>query len=421
MKALETLQRLLFRIHQRNDERYRARRQVIEEMMREHVQHHRFEHYHHWQSEHHHRRIAGKYRHFVHYHRRVKYFRPLIILFNLFLWFLIIRYTGIGTLGIVIAVLISIAGIYEIFFLKHLEKQVFNPIDKLKQGVEQIAKGNYQVQVECDVFNDLTLLVASFNEMARRLQESEKLKIQYETNRKTLIANISHDLKTPITAIQGYIEALSERTDLSEAEHRKYLQIIYNNTTYMNRLIDDLFLFSKLDLEKLELQLEILPVRRFMNDVMEEFRLELEDKGIRFDYSDRMTVDCRVKIDRKRVHQAIRNIIGNAVKYGAGQALVVGAVLERADDRIRIELYDNGPGIAADKLPFVFERFYRIDSERTKDELSTGLGLAIARELVEAHGGRIRAVSQLGRGSCFTIELPVYLEREATDEADLNH
>jgi signal transduction histidine kinase len=350
----------------------------------------------------------GRYQEFHRFHRRLQYIRPVVIGINLLFWYFIIRYLGVRIWAVFMATLISLFGIHELFFLGRLEKRIINPIDKLKKGVEEIAKGNYEVRLECDVLNDITLLVASFNDMARKLQESEKMKASYEKNRKDLLANISHDLKTPMTSIQGYIEAILERPDLSREDSQKYLQIIYRNTAYMNKLIDDLFLFSKLDLEKLEFQFETIAIRDFMHDLMEEFRFELEEKQVRFGYADRLTAECAVHIDRKRIHQTIRNIIGNAVQYGPEKDLAVAVTLSRRDDRVRIAIQDNGPGIPPERLSFIFDRFYRIDSERTKDVISTGLGLAIAKELVAAHGGKITVASALGAGSCFTIELPVF-------------
>lgn len=414
------------RVERRRDERRRARREFIREFMLEHMEFQRQQmqlrqRYAHCHDRHDLQRRQREYaeRHrrfhqeFHHYHRRLKYIRPFIILLNLGIWYVLIRYLGIGTLGVIFAVLISLGGIYEILFLHRLEKRIFDPIDKLKQGVEEIAKGNYEVQVECDVMNDLTLLVASFNDMARRLAEGEKIKAAYEENRKDLLANISHDLKTPLTSIQGYIEAILDRKDLPRETTEKYLQIIYRNMEYMNKLIDDLFLFSKLDMAKLEFQFETIAARDFLNDLMEEFRLELEERGIGFSYRDQLGADeVWVRIDRKRIYQVIRNIISNAVKYGPGSGLRITIAAARQDGMMRMEIGDNGPGIEPDKLPFIFERFYRIDTERTKDVMSTGLGLAIARELVEAHGGSITAASVMGQGSCFGVMLPVAASRE---------
>ena len=119
-------------------------------------------------------------------------------------------------------------------------------MERLKQGLDEVAKGNYDIKVEYDKPNDLGLLIASFNEMTEKLYESERTQTEYEENRNSLIANISHDLKTPITAIQGYIEALLEGTVTTAGNKDKYLRTIHHNTVYVNKLIDDLFLFSKL-------------------------------------------------------------------------------------------------------------------------------------------------------------------------------
>jgi signal transduction histidine kinase len=426
MKALKGLTQLLKELHRRKKERLCLQRQLIGELIREQMICRRQQHeccqedlWHErqavigpeadrsWQQ--HKQKFLKNHQEFHRYYRRLRRARPLIILFNLVIWYLIFRYLGVKTVAVVFAALISLGGVYELFFLHRLEKRIFEPIDKLKQGVEEIARGNYDVMVECDVFNDLTLLVASFNYMAQQLQANEKLKVEYEENRKKLIANISHDLKTPITSIQGYIEAILERPDQPVGERQKYLRIIHNNTVYMNKLIDDLFLFAKLDMDKLEFQFEQIRLRDFMADLMEEFRLELEEKAVRFTYVDRLESQYLIKVDRKRVRQVISNIIGNAVKYGPEKGLAIQTELFQPaspQDGVCLSLGDNGPGISEAKLPYVFDRFYRIDSERSKDGQSTGLGLAIARELIEAQGGRITVSNNDGAGSCFTIWLP---------------
>jgi signal transduction histidine kinase len=396
MRRSGAMKQALLGFQRWKDEHRRKRHEFMREMIKGYLKYHRRP-----------SKSREKYQEFQEFHRRLQYIRPLVILMNLLFWYLIIRYLGVRFWAIFMAALISIFGIYEFFFLWRLEKRIINPIAQLKKGVREIAKGNYRVRIKCDGMNDITLLMTSFNDMAGQLQESEKMKAGYEENRRDLLANISHDLKTPITSIQGYIEALLERPDLSE-DIRKYLRIICHNTAYMNKLIDDLFLFSKLDLEKLEFQFETIAVRNFMNDLMDEFRFELEEKQVRLDYADHLAAECTVKIDRKRIHQVVRNIIGNAVKYGPEKGLAIGVYLSRQEERVLIAIRDNGPGIPPEQLPFIFDRFYRIDSERTKDVMSTGLGLAIARELVEAHGGEITVSSVLGAGSCFTIELPVF-------------
>jgi signal transduction histidine kinase len=291
-----------------------------------------------------------------------------------------------------------------------LEKRIFTPIEKLKLGVDEISKGNYNVKVECDVPNDLGLLIYSFNEMAQKLYESERIQNEYEENRKTLVANISHDLKTPITAIQGYIEALLDENIKIQGNKDKYLKTIHHNTVYINKLIDDLFLFSKLDMQKLDFAFESVEIGTFMDDFMEEYKFDLEEKNIQFQYISDLKQEYRVNLDGKRFHQAFNNIISNAVQHGPENDLSIRIKMYLQKDYICLAIEDNGYGIAEDKLPHIFERFYRIDIERKKEYMCTGLGLAIARELIEAHCGEITVSSKEKQGTCFTIKLPILQE-----------
>jgi signal transduction histidine kinase len=340
-------------------------------------------------------------------HRNFRYFRPAAGLFNILVLYLLFSWVGFKGVGIFLAVIISIKEIFQFLFLLRLENRIFMPIEKLKLGVDEIAKGNYNVKVEYDVPNDLGLLIFSFNEMAQKLYESEKIQTEYEENRKTLVANISHDLKTPITAIQGYIEALLDGSIKNEEVKDKYLNTIHHNTVYINKLIDDLFLFSKLDMQKLDFSYDSIQIGSFMNDFMEEYKFDLEEKNIKFQYITQLEQDYCISLDGKRFHQAFNNIISNAVKHGPEHDLSIKINLYLQKDFICLDIKDNGPGISADKLPYIFERFYRIDVERKKDYVCTGLGLAIAQELIEAHGGEITVSSIENEGTCFTIMLPI--------------
>jgi len=339
-------------------------------------------------------------------HKSLGYLRPVFLLFNLAVLYALFRWIGIGTLGVIIALFVVLKGIIELLFLWRLEKRVFLPIDQLKTGFEEIARGNYRVTIDCKTDNEFGRLIEAFNLMAARLQESEQKNAEYEANRKALIANISHDLKTPITSIQGYLEMLRDGKVNDPERREKYLSTIAGNVGHLNKLIDDLFLFSKLDLAKVEFKYEKVKVRAFMRDIMDEFGFELAEKRRQFFYQDRLERDYWLNIDGKRLYQALRNIIDNAVKYGPSENLIVKVELTGQDSQVCLALRDNGPGIPPDKLPHVFDRFYRVDSERAKDLSSTGLGLAIARELIEAQGGRIEVTSIEGTGTCFIVCLP---------------
>lgn len=345
------------------------------------------------------------------YHQYFRFFRPAFVLFNILILYLLFSWVGFKGIGIFFAILIAGKELFQFIFLLRLEKRIFMPIEQLKLGVDEIAKGNYNVKIDCTIPNDLGLLIFSFNEMAQKLYQTEQLQSEYEENRKTLIANISHDLKTPITAIQGYIEALLEGK-INQEDTAKYLKTIHHNTVYINKLIDDLFLFSKLDMQKLAFSYEIVQIRSFMNDLMEEYKFDLEDKGIYFQFCSQLNKEFPVKLDGKRFHQAFNNIISNAVKHGRDSDLAIHIKMYAQDNFICIAIKDNGCGIPADKLPHIFDRFYRIDTERRKDYVCTGLGLAIAKELIEAHGGEIKATSIENEGTCFTIMLPIALYEE---------
>lgn len=352
---------------------------------------------------------------YLRHYKYFRFFRPVGVAFNLFILYLLFSWVGIKETGIFLVVLFGIKEVAQFCFLLRVEKRIFKPMEQLKQGLDEVAKGNYNMKVEYNGPNDLNLLIDAFNEMTGRLYEGEKLQAQYEENRKDLIANISHDLKTPITSIQGHIEALLEGKVAGENKD-KYLKTIYNNTVYVNKLIDDLFLFSKLDMQKLGLNYESLPIRAFMQDLMEEYEFNFAERNIDFHYSDELTQDYWVNLDGKRMKQALNNILNNAVQHGPEKGLSIQVSLYQQNGFAGIDIHDNGPGIEEDKLSLIFDRFYRIDTERTKDFASSGLGLAIARELVEAHGGKISVASPGRAGTCFTILLPV-LHKDAEGEA----
>ncbi|CUU50587.1 MULTISPECIES: sensor histidine kinase [Clostridium] len=340
-------------------------------------------------------------------HRYLRWMRPTGILISILLVFSIFKFVDVKAITIFFAIIFIIHQSSHIYITMRMEKRIMKPIEKLKDGVEQIARGNYDVKIDNDVYNEIGILIYDFNKMAETLKKSEEMKLEYEENRKALIANISHDLKTPITSINGYIEALVDGVVTSPDKVNNYLNIIHNNTTYINNLIDDLFLFSKLDMQKLDFNFEIVKFKAFMSDLMEEFDFVLKEKDIEFKFEDRLSEELEINIDGKRIYQVIRNVIGNAIKYGRQKDSIIKVELSNNNEWIKIEIKDNGPGIPEDKLSNIFNRFYRIDTERTKDFMSTGLGLAIAKEMVEAHGGKIYASSIMGKGSTFTIELPI--------------
>lgn len=360
-------------------------------------------------------------REFYQSYRYVRVVRPAALLFNIFVFYLLLRWLGSNVFTLLFAVFITVKEFIHLYFMWRLEKRIFKPLEALKNGVEAISQGNYHVRVETVIPNEIGVLTHSFNEMAKRLQEGEITKARYEENRKALLVNISHDLKTPISSIQGLVEMIRDGQISSPDKVQRYLQIIDSNVHYINRLVDDLFLFSKLDMEKLEFSFEEINIREYVRDVADELAFELGEKGISISYVENITTsNSAVRLDRKRLYQVIRNIVDNAVKYGNKPDLAIIIELTQQENQVCIAIRDNGPGIPEELLPEIFNRFYRIERQRPKDLNSTGLGLAIAKELVEAHNGSI-SVTSSQHGSCFAVVLPLLRDEVKYNEESSSH
>ena len=236
----------------------------------------------------------------------------------------------------------------------------------------------------------------------RDLTETERV----EKTRRDFIANVSHELRTPLTSIQGYAETL---LDASTDNHqvREFLEIIRKNASRMSRLTEDLLTLARV--ESGEHRFDVQPVvpGELLREAVESFRELARGQGIELLVED--TTSAQVSADREAIHQIFSNLIDNALKYGGtGGKIVLGA--RPSAQGVEFYVRDFGPGIPSEHLPRLFERFYRVDKARSRESGGTGLGLAIAKHIVLAHGGAIRAESELNHGSTFLFTLPVAVQ-----------
>lgn len=290
----------------------------------------------------------------------------------------------------------------------NMRKNFLRPLEHLQKGVEEVADGNYGYSIDEEVPTSISGLFASFNQMSHQLKEGQIIKAKYEQNRNELIAGISHDLKTPITSILGYVEGINEGVANSDEKMQTYMDIIYNNAKYTNQLIDDLFLFSKLDINQMEYQFEQVLLRDYFEDIFIEKKIDLEEQGSRVQYVTNISHEKTMHIDAKMIYRVVTNLISNAVKYNDKSQLQLMLRLDEVIEdtsTVHVSIHDNGPGIEEGQLDHIFDVFYRIDASRNKDIGGTGLGLSISRQLVEAHGGRIWAESILGQGTTIHFTL----------------
>lgn len=280
-----------------------------------------------------------------------------------------------------------------------MSKSLIEPLNSVKKAAKEIQDGNLDNSISYPAKNEIGELYQAFEEMRLKLKQSKILNAQYENSRKELISNISHDFKTPITSIKGYVQGIIDGVANNPAKMEKYLRTILTNAVEMERLTNDLFLFSKLDIKQLPFTFECVDIKKYLEDAREELNFTLNEDNIFLSFESHYESKDLIMADRQRLIRVIYNIIENAKKHLNKQEKEIKIILKEEKDGVLIEMKDNGCGIPADKLPFIFDRFFRVDCARNRTTGGSGIGLSIAKEIIEAHQGRIWAESTEGLGT----------------------
>ncbi|MGG3449595.1 sensor histidine kinase [Domibacillus aminovorans] len=285
-----------------------------------------------------------------------------------------------------------------------VSRSIIRPISILKEGAERIKSGDLNFEIMATSNDEIGQLNQTFEEMRIKLKESVNLQLQYEENRKELLSNISHDLKTPITSIIGYVEGIKDGVANTPQKMDKYLSTVYLKARDMDSLIDELFLFSKLDLKKEPFTFETVELNNYMRDFVEELYLDLLQKGIQIDLH-LLDQPVYVTADREKLKRVMANLISNCVKYmNKDQKNIIISLQEGMND-VTVQITDNGHGIEPSALPYIFDRFYRAEQSRNSQTGGSGLGLAIAKQIIREHGGDIWATSGIGKGTSVFFSL----------------
>ncbi|WP_026656261.1 MULTISPECIES: sensor histidine kinase [Butyrivibrio] len=313
------------------------------------------------------------------------------------------------TVSIVIILLLT-----SILLTTWIGRSFFKPIDELNIAMQHIKDGNFDYILPTDVKEkgEIGAIYRNYEDMRLRLKESAEEKIERERQNRELISNISHDLKTPITAIKGYSQGLMEGVAANPEMQHKYVKIIYNKANDMNNLINELTLYSSIDNNRIPYNFVKLGVAEYFGDCIEEIGADLESKSIKLNYSNLTGPDTQIVADPEQLKRVVNNIVSNSVKYldrddGTGQIDI--RILDEVDS-IRVELEDNGKGIAQKDIPNIFDRFYRTDASRNSKQGGSGIGLSIVKKIIEDHGGYIWATSHEGEGTCMHFVLRKYIE-----------
>lgn len=295
--------------------------------------------------------------------------------------------------------------LFIVILSQTISRSVLVPLKELNKATESIAEGNLDFTIKYKKNDELGRLCRAFETMRDKLKKSIEQQIESERQRKEMIGIISHDLRTPISSIKGYVEALQDDIARDEAQFKRYLQVIKDKTDRLDSLIDDLFLFSQMDLGRLKMDFEIMDSRAMLEDMLHYISLDWEDSHLEI-IKERPFASVKVKVDMKRISQVMDNIIQNASRYVASNGQIrVSAVKEK--EELIISVKDNGMGIAQEDLPHIFDLFYRGEKSRSRNYGGSGLGLAICKSIIEDHGGRIWAESSPGQGTTISFSLPI--------------
>jgi len=310
------------------------------------------------------------------------------------------------------ATIVILGSIFTIVFtaailVAWLYQGILLPLNALKKATKQLQEGNLDYSLRDNISDDeIGQLCADFEEMRMHLKKEIEVRIQYEQELKELISNISHDIKTPLTAIKGYAEGLLDGVADTPERQEKYIRTIFAKASDMSTLVDELSFYTKIDTNNIPYHFEKVRVNDYFRDCVEDNAAELELVNVTLEYHTSVEDSTQVLGDREQLRRVMNNLIGNAVKYrGEKEKGKITVTLTEEAQLVWVEVEDNGQGIPETALPYVFERFYRADASRNSKQGGSGLGLAIAKRIIEEHGGSIRAESKPGVGTKMIFSL----------------
>ena len=309
-------------------------------------------------------------------------------------------YTLYSSIVIGLSLVLLVSGF---FLYKFLADRLTQPILKMVEVSKQITDGKIETRIQVNQNDELGILGNSINRMAEKLVEDiQKLK-KLERVRSEFIANVSHELKTPIFTIQGFVETLLDGAIYDESVNKNFLGKILKNSLHLNNLVSDLIEISKIETGELKMSFRLINLGDLIDEVFEDLQPKADDKKIRL-VRELNQPEIKIVADRSRLQQVFTNLIDNAIKYSDSGTVTVSCDGSNMKSAV-ISVVDTGIGISDEHVSRIFERFYRIDKHRSKDAGGTGLGLAIVKHIIEAHGSKIFVESKPGEGTKFTFTL----------------
>lgn len=284
-------------------------------------------------------------------------------------------------------------------------------LKSLAKAIEDYRRSNFSQPVSMKFSDEhgdeISRLGFAIEQMQRKLNSQMQISQQIDSQRRELFANISHDLRTPLTSMRGYLETLLLKTgSLPVKQQRAYLEIALKQSICLSKLINDLFELTKLEANNAIAKLETFPLSELVQDMIQKFELIAEEKGVTIE-SNHTESTFSVYADISMIERVFTNLIENALRHSSSPGATVSLVLAQKDNRISVHVSDTGCGIAHDKLPLIFNREFQGDDVSTNyGHSGAGLGLAITKRIIDLHGGTIQVESTLGAGTTFQFDLP---------------
>ena len=307
-----------------------------------------------------------------------------------------------GTITTILYVLIGI-GVFSLTLLL-LERKTMKYIGKIAMAIQNISEGDLNTQIEVVGDDEFSAMASNLNRMEadiRKLMDKER---ESERTKNELITNVAHDLRTPLTSIIGYLELLSGPVVLPPEMQKKYIDIAYSKAKRLEKLIEDLFGFTKMNYGKLAMHVSKVDIVKLLGQLLEESYPNFANKGLSYELQSNVPAKI-ITADGNLLARLFDNLIGNAIKYGAeGKRILVKVMADT--DEVQVSVTNYGYVIPAEELPLIFDKFYRVEQSRSTHTGGTGLGLAIVKNIVDMHGGTITVKSDLN-GTVFTVTLQV--------------
>lgn len=288
-----------------------------------------------------------------------------------------------------------------------LNKDLIRPINELNTAMEEISEGNLDYRLT-DTSSDFAPLYENYDKLRQRLKDSAEEKLWAQKQNAELVSNITHDLKTPITAIRGYVEGIMDGVADTPEKMEKYIHTIYQKTNEMNTLINELTTYSGIDSNRIPYHFLKLNIKAYFDDCAEEIGMDLSAKNISLTYTNFVEEDTVIIADPEQLRRVINNIISNSIKYMDKLEGHIDLTVVNEQDSVRVDIADNGKGVSSKDLGNIFERFYRTDASRNSTKGGSGIGLSISKKIIEDHGGYIWATGAENEGLCIHFVIRRY-------------